>query len=60
MSAWCHKRLVHRSKGIFDRRVGTGGQACFAEILGDALVSTLDKCSHQFRGRLGSHSSDLF
>jgi hypothetical protein len=33
-------RLMHRSKGIFDHRVGTGGQPCFTEILGNALVST--------------------
>ncbi len=35
-----NKRLMRRSKGIFDHRVGTGGQPCFAEILGNALVST--------------------
>jgi len=35
-----NKRLMHRSKGIFDHRVGPGGQASFAEILGSALVST--------------------
>src|ERR1700745_3216753 len=32
--------LMHRSKGIFDHRVGTGGQPCFTEILGNAPVST--------------------
>jgi hypothetical protein len=31
--------LMHRSKGIFDHPVGSG-QPCFAEILGNALVST--------------------
>lgn len=31
---------MHRSKGIMDHRVGTGGQPCFAEIPDNALIST--------------------
>jgi len=40
MSQRCHNRTHSPKQKIFDYRVGTGGQRCLAEILGNALVST--------------------
>ena len=60
--------LLHRSKRIFDHRVGMGGQPCFAEILGSALISTQcwTNAATIFEAYMSddddrtAHSSDLF
>jgi hypothetical protein len=60
--------LMHRSERIFDHRVGTGGQPCFAEILGNALISTQcwRNAATNFEVYMSddddrtTHSSDLF